>query len=98
MKYLFRYLAATPRRLALYMIIAPVNAAVDVGLAYIMAIAIEFAIAGDLRQAGKYTLILICYILLSYITRNFRIKHRVVMPTSRETVTKEITVTNEGSK
>ena len=56
MKYLFRYLAATPRRLALYMIIAPVNAAVDVGLAYIMAIAIEFAIAGDLRQAGKYTL------------------------------------------
>ena len=59
MKYLCWYLAATPRQLALYMIIAPVNAAVDIGLAYITAIAIEFAIAGDdLRQAGKYTLIL----------------------------------------
>ena len=76
MKYLFRYLAATPRRLALYMIIAPVNAAVDVGLAYIMAIAIEFAMAGDLRQAGKYTLIFICYILLSFFTGYFRKKLR----------------------
>ena len=76
MKYLFRYLATTPRRLALYMIIAPVNAAVDVGLAYIMAIAIEFAMAGDLRQAGKYTLIFICYILLSFFTGYFRKKLR----------------------
>ena len=82
MKYLFRYLATTPRRLALYMIIAPVNAAVDVGLAYIMAIAIEFAMAGDLRQAGKYTLILICYILLSFFTGYFRKKLRVGMPPS----------------
>ena len=82
MKYLFRYLAATPRRLALYMIIAPVNAAVDVGLAYIMAIAIEFAMAGDLRQAGKYTLLFICYILLSFFTGYFRKKLRVGMPPS----------------
>ena len=59
------------------MIIAPVNAAVDVGLAYIMAIAIEFAMAGDLRQAGKYTLIFICYILLSFFTGYFRKKTSV---------------------
>ena len=81
MKYLCWYLAATPRQLALYMIIAPVNAAVDIGLAYITAIAIEFAIAGDdLRQAGKYTLIFICYILLSFFTGYFRKKLRGACP------------------
>ena len=67
---------------SLYMAIAPVHAAVDVGLAYIMAIAIEFAITGDLRQAGKYTLIFICYILLSFFTGYFRKKLRGGMPPS----------------
>lgn len=77
MKYLFRYLTVAPKRLALYMIIAPLNAAVDVGLAYVMAIAIEFATAGNLHQAGTYTLIFIGYILLSFFTGYFRKKLRL---------------------
>ena len=66
MKYLFRYLTVAPKRLALYMIIAPLNAAVDVGLAYVMAIAIEFATAGNLHQAGTYTLILLVISCLAF--------------------------------
>ena len=76
MKHLFRYLAVTPARLTFYMIIAPINAAVDVGLAYIMAIAIDFATAGNLQQAGKYTLIFMFYILLSFCTGYLRKKLR----------------------
>lgn len=42
-----------------------------------MAIAIEFATAGNLHQAGTYTLIFIGYILLSFFTGYFRKKLRL---------------------
>lgn len=60
-----KYLLKDKRNLIGYMLVAPISAACEVGLAYAMAAALDYAMAGALGQFGKYAVIYILYILLS---------------------------------
>lgn len=62
-----KYLLKDKWNLFRYMLFAPFSAACEIGLAYAMASALDYAMAGELGQFGKYALIYVIYILLSLI-------------------------------
>lgn len=69
---ILRYLFSNPKFIILYIFIAPINATIEVGLAYMMSIGIEFAQNGSMNQLGRYTIIFILYILISFATGYLR--------------------------
>ena len=62
-----KYLFKDKYRLILYIILAPLSAACEVGLAYAMASALDYAMTGELGEFGKYVLLYLIYICLSVI-------------------------------
>lgn len=59
---LLRYLARQKGLLALYLALGPVNALAEVGLAWAMSAAVDYAMNGTLAQAGRYALLFAGYI------------------------------------
>ena len=62
-----KYLFKDKYRLILYIILAPLSAACEVGLAYAMASALDYVMTGELGEFGKYVLLYLIYICLSVI-------------------------------
>lgn len=69
---LLRYLFINPGLIILYIFVAPINAIVEVGLAYMMSMAVEFAQSGSIDEFKRYAIIFIFYILISFATGYFR--------------------------
>jgi ATP-binding cassette subfamily B protein len=82
LKFLFRPSVWT----AVYLILAPVAALVELGLAYAMSSAVDYALNGSLEDAGFYGLAYGCYILLSMICGYFckRVRQQVLADTMVE--------------
>jgi ATP-binding cassette subfamily B protein len=66
--------------LVVYLFLAPVNALVELGLAYAMSTAVDYAMNGSLSTAGRYVAFYVAYILLSMASGYFckRVRQKVI--------------------
>lgn len=62
-----RYIKTSRVYLALYIIIAPANALIEIGLAAAMASAIDYAMTGTLENLGRYIAVYLLYVACSFV-------------------------------
>ena len=65
---LLNYLYKNKSLFVLYLVLAPINALVEVGLAYTMSVAVDFAMNGKLSDISQYIFSFIFYVFLSFLT------------------------------
>lgn len=65
---LLKYIAVRRTHLCLFLILAPAFALVEVGLAYVMSDAIDYAMGGELSDIGHYIRAFALYIAMSFAT------------------------------
>ena len=63
---LLNYLYKNKSLFVLYLVLAPINALVEVGLAYTMSVAVDFAMNGKLSDISQYIFSFIFYVFLSH--------------------------------
>ena len=62
----FTYLRQGKGHLALYLLLAPLNALVEIGLAAAMASAEDYAMSGQVQDMGRYVGLYALYVLLGF--------------------------------
>lgn len=62
----FTYLRQGKGHLALYLLLAPLNALVEIGLAAAMASAVDYAMSGQVGDMGRYVGLYALYVLLGF--------------------------------
>ena len=62
----FTYLRQGKGHLALYLLLAPLNALVEIGLAAAMASAVDYAMSGQVQDMGRYVGLYALYVLLGF--------------------------------
>lgn len=60
------YLSRGGWHLAMYLVLAPLNALVEIGLAAAMAAAVDYAMSGQLQDMGRYVGVYALYVLLGF--------------------------------